>query len=460
VEKDAIVKETMELFDREEIQRLARQVRWLRRKGRINPLDFLLSLVFGQLSALRLTLEAQGQSLQVPVSRQAIDQRYKPEAVQLFAAVFELVLKRKLAVRLPKGFAPAEQLSRHFKAVELVDTTAFDVTESLQQIYPSCGGAGSAANLKVLMRYEVLQGRLEPLRLLPGKRPDQGLAVGLAQQLKPGELQIQDNGFYGSQAARTAQERGAYWLSPIPHSVSLWEAKADQPEARLDLARVLGQSKEARVEWPQLYLGQGEHRVGPVRVAAIRLSPQSTERRRRALRESMRTKGRTPSQAALVLAEWMILGTNASVEQLPSPMMAALMGLRWQVELVFRQCKWVLRMDQSESRKGERVQCEIWARLLAALVIASWHSHANAMIWANRGCEASFEKVTRCFQQWGHTVAGSFWKGVHRLQETLEDLWQRILKYARKGRQKTRTNTWDRLWEFWLEPEGSQAATG
>jgi len=98
--------------------------------------------------------------------------------------------------------------------------------------------------------------------------------------------------------------------------------------------------------------------------------------------------------------------------------------------------------------------------LLAALVIASWHSHANAMIWANRGCEASFEKVTRCFQQWGHTVAGSFWKGVHRLQETLEDLWQRILKYARKGRQKTRTNTWDRLWEFWLEPEGSQAATG
>jgi len=69
---------------------LARTAQWLRRQGKIDAFEFLTSLVFGQLSALRLTLNAQAQGLAQPVTRQAIDQRYTPAAVVYLQSAFPL----------------------------------------------------------------------------------------------------------------------------------------------------------------------------------------------------------------------------------------------------------------------------------------------------------------------------------------------------------------------------------
>ncbi len=461
----SIIDQVMEWFQPAEAEQLARQTGWLKRQGKIHPLDFLLSLTCGQMSALNLTLNAQAQSLPEPVSPQALDQRYTEAAVAYFKACFERGLLQALAAPAPGGWAPAQELRQHFAAVHLGDSTSFDTTPSLQEIYPACGGAGSQANIKVLLRYEVLAGQLQPLKLLPGKRSDQGLAVELAERLQPEELQISDTAFCTSAAAwRVVQQQKAYLLGPVPRSVTLWLAPAGQGAAqqeRLDLAKALAHTSENCWEWPEVYLGQGDYQVGPVRVVAFRLRPESANRRRAALREAMRKRGRTPSREALELAGWLILATNASAERLPTKMRAYLYRLRWQVELIFCQLKSVLRIDQSNSGNSWRVQCEIWARLLAAVIIFVWHAHANAVCWAARGCEASFGKVCRLFQQWGQTLACAFWQGTQSLRPVLQSLWSRTLRLARKGRQKTRTNTWDNLWELWLKPQSSPVmATG
>jgi hypothetical protein len=104
-----------------------------------------------------------------------------------------------------------------------------------------------------------------------------------------------------------------------------------------------------------------------------------------------------------------------------------------------------MRIDQATHQNPCRVQCEIWARLLAAVLIFAWHAHATAVCWATHGCEASFEKVSTMFQQWGHTLARALALGSERLRRELQDLWRCTLKLARKGRQKTRTNSWDYL---------------
>lgn len=119
-------------------RQLARDARWLRRQGKIDAFEFLTSLVFGQLAALRLTLNAQGQALSEPVFRQAIDQRYTPAAVTYFQAAFAHCLRETL------GWVPdqpmAQALRQHFAAVYLVDSTAFDAPASLQELFPGCGG--------------------------------------------------------------------------------------------------------------------------------------------------------------------------------------------------------------------------------------------------------------------------------------------------------------------------------
>jgi hypothetical protein len=219
------------------------------------------------------------------------------------------------------------------------------------------------------------------------------------------------------------------------------------------LAQELAHLTENQREWAPVGVGQGAHRAGPLRIVAFRLSEESANRARAKLRESLRTQGRQPTQAALALAGWLILVTNASAPQLPARVMSYVYRVRWQVELAFRACKWVLRLDQTESDNLHRVQCEIWARLLCAVLTFNWHAHANAVSWQQRRGEISFEQLSRLLQQWGHTLARALVQGPAATVAVLRDLWRRILKNARKGRQKTRTNTWDLLWEHWLEPK-------
>jgi hypothetical protein len=330
-----------------------------------------------------------------------------------------------------------------------LDSTSFDCPATLQDLFPFCGGAGSAANVKLLLRYELISGRLEPLLVLAGKRSDQGQALAAAQRLQANQLQLEDKGFYDAKAWQAAEQRGAFRLMPLPHSVTLWHSPAPgRPEELLELAAVLAASPENRMEWTGIQAGKpGPHRAGPLRLVAFRLSPESAGRQRQGLREGMRTHGRTPSAKALQLAGWLLLLTNA-----PAALLSYVYRLRWQIELIFRQAKSVLRLDQTESENPHRVQAEIWARLICARRLFSWHARANAHCWRAYQWEASFEKLIRILQQWGHTLARAFLAGPAALLQVLRTLWQQLLWNARKGRQKSRPTTWENLHNLWLKP--------
>ena len=433
----------------EPFRQLARQTRWSQRKGKIDPFEFLTSLTFGQMTASRPTLSSQAQSLAEPVTRQGLDQRYNPQAVEYVKASFAQVMAQTL------DWSPvhpqAQQLRAHFNALYLLDSTCFDCPDSMKEIFPSCGGDGSAANVKVLLRYELIAGRLEPLHVLEGKRSDQGQALKAAERLLENQLQLQDKGFYDAKAWQAAEQRGAYLLMPLPHSLTLWLAGvANEKETQLDLAAALEVSVQNRMEWPALHLGKPGHRTGPVRLVAFRLSPESAARHRQGLRQSMRTQGRTPSAKALQLAGWLLLVTNAPAQKLPSSMMSYLYRLRWQVELIFRQTKSVLRLDKTESSNSDRVQCEIWARLICAVLLFLWHAHASAECSVRHQCEVSFEKLIRLMQHWGLTIARAFLSPTRQLLQLLRTIWKQILTNARKGRQKSRPTTWENLLEQWL----------
>lgn len=436
-------------FVPEPFRQLARQTRWSKRKGKIDPFEFITSLSFGQMSASRSTLISQAQSLAEPVTRQGIDQRFNAEAVEYVKASFAHITAATL------DWSPvhpqAERLRAHFSALYLLDSTCFDCPETLKDLFPSCGGDGSAANVKVLLRYELITGRLEPLHVLEGKRSDQGQALTAAERLLEGQLQLQDKGFYDAKAWQAAQQRGAYLLMPLPHSISLWTATADPHEEQpLDLATALEASVQNQIEWPELYLGKKGHRAGPVRLVAFRLSAESAARHRQGLRESMRKQGRTPSAKALQLAGWLLLVTNAPAQKLPSAMLSYLYRVRWQVELIFRQIKSVLRLDQTECEDPYRIQCEIWARLICAVLLFLWHAHASAECWLRHECEVSFEKLIRLMQHWGLTLARAFLTEPRELLELLRTIWKQILLNARKGRQKSRPTTWENLFDLWL----------
>lgn len=444
-------------FERSALVDLARAARWLQRKSKIDALEFIAGLVFGQMSALHLTLNAQSDCYSAPVSRQAVDQRYHARTVEFFRSVFDHCLERSLA--LPPAPSLHATLAAHFAAVHLVDSTAFDCPASLAKLYPGCGGDASAANVKVLLRYEYLHSQFVPVALVPGKRSDQGLAGMLSALMKINELLIADKAFVKVAVLREIAQAGAYFLLPWPRSLGLWlrpaaELASNGPPAALDLAARLRATPETErfVAFPAVQLGaQAEAPV--VRLVAFRLHEESANRARAGVREAHRKKGRTPTKEALELAGWLILFTNAPEEKLPTQAIAYLYRVRWQIELVFKQCKSVLRINVTEARTNSfRVQCEIWARLIGAVVVFAWHGHLQAASWAREKSEISFAQVARRIQTRGLTLAHAFIAGAQRLEDALWSTWNHLLKTTRQGRQRTRQTTWQTLQENWLAP--------
>jgi Transposase DDE domain len=428
----------------EDITQLARQTGWMKRKSKIDPQEFYLGLVSGQLSALRPTLRAQASGYTDPVTRQAVHQRYHQRAVDFFHAGFDRCLQKALA-RSPEP-SLTKELAKYFDALYAVDSCGFDCLESMAKIYPGCGGSASGANAKVLLAYEYLRGQFHPLDLLPGNRPDQGLASQLPALLKPNELGMFDKGFVVLKVLGQIDQKKAFFLAPYHRSTQAWVPQAEGAPGKLDIADALRHTQESVVEWSRVWLGNPAAGLG-VRMAAFRLSEESANRHRAALRRSLEKQGKLPTAASLELAGWLILITNAPADQLPTAVMSYLYRVRWQIELVFKQCKSILRLDQTEARKnGYRVQCEIWARLSAAVIIFAWYSHLQ--VASPR--EISFAQVASHLQQEGMTLAHLLIKGGAELLEALKQLWRHLLKTTVKGRQRTRKTTWENLNEHWL----------
>jgi hypothetical protein len=428
----------------------AKEAGWCQRQGKIPPFEFLIAQIFGQLSATDHTLDAQAHSLSNPVSRQAVDQRYTPEAVAYFQSAFQHTLQASLA------WSPApimaQPLREQFSAVILCDSTVLACDPSLAARFPGCGGGGSTASLKVLCTYEYLQGRLNILDLLPGTCSDQGKAQRVMQAVPSQGLGLFDAGFYSGSALQTLDQRGGFFVIPWPHGVSVWEPGPLGQDQRVAVAQRLRATTEPFVELSSVRLGTEQAgQLRRVRLVAYRLKEERANQRRAALREKCRTLGRTPTAEALELAGWLILLTNAPAQKLPARVVGFLYRVRWQIELVFKQWKSVLGLDTSDTTKENRLQCEVWARLLAGLLLSIWHGYANAACWGQHQREISFLKMAKRLQQEGRLLAQALAAGGSRLTETLVDLGRKIMKLARKEHQKSRKTTWQNLQEQWLD---------
>ena len=447
---NTILQRLAQLIQPHRAEQLAKQHGWRRRYGKIPGFEFLYSCL-GQSSALQLSLRSQASSFSQPVSRQAVDQRYTPAAVEFFKAAFQESLATSLTWKTDSPMA--QRIQQRFAAVRLFDSTYCACSDALEHLFPGPGGGAARAGVKVLLSYDYGAGQLHPLQVLPATCTDQALAATATQQVGPGELGIFDKGFYKAQALRSVAQRRGYFLIPWHRTATVWELDAQGQRGQpIDVAASLKASTQGLVEWSAVQLGQTEPTsLRPVRLIAYRLTQESANRRRAQLREKCRTHGRQPTEAALELAGWLILVTNAPGDLLPSAAVGYLYRVRWQIELIFKQFKSVLRLDALPSKNSARVQCEIWARLLNALLVFTCYQHANAACLQSQQREISFATVAKLMQQDGQVLTRALFSARERFEAEFRSLWKKILRLARKEHQPSRPTTWENLCAHWLD---------
>lgn len=83
------------------------------------------------------------------------------------------------------------------------------------------------------------------------------------------------------------------------------------------------------------------------------------------MRRKAQKKGRTPRATAILLADWVLLLTMLAASAWPLADVLRLYRARWQVELVFKRMKQLLRLNQIRSTNRASVEATVRALLVA-----------------------------------------------------------------------------------------------
>jgi len=350
---------------------------------------FVQTTVFGWLDtpeASYAQLRHVAASLGVPVSSQAVEQRFGTESAALLREVLQEAVGEVLSSE-----ASAPELLRRFNGVYVQDGTIISLPPELRDEWRGCGGSTPEAgqsSMRVQVRLDLAQGGMQGPWLQEGRAAERSGEAHEAP-LPQGCLYNVDAGYFTLTEMRAHGRAGCYWLTPDPNAGTLL---IDERGQCWDLVSFLGAQTGDEVD-VQVFLGKSERL--PVRLIARRVSPEQAERRRtNANREKdVKSKGvqrpnerkrrvagdkrkrprkhKKTGKARLQLLEWTILITNVPQALLTVDEALVLARCRGPLELCWKLWKQVGKVDTWRSAKPYRILTEIYAKLLGC-VITHW----------------------------------------------------------------------------------------
>jgi hypothetical protein len=156
-------------------------------------------------------------------------------------------------------------------------------------------------------------------------------------------------------------------LHPAPFPL---ETDAGQPFAVLRWLRQRGATAR---DWHGWCRWQGQRYR--VRLIAAQLAPATARKARRRQRRKAQKAGRTITAPTLAGASWLLVITTLSAATWSPTDVLFLYRARWQVELVFKKMKQLLRLNQIRSKHLTSVEATVRARLIA------WALHEDTTTW-------------------------------------------------------------------------------
>ena len=364
-----------------------------------------------------------------PISAQGVEQRFVRQAAELAKEVLKETVRRAVQAAGP---VPIELLKR-FNGVYLIDCSKVALPNALAEIWPGTGKDGEAgqAQLKQETMLELGQGGLAGLNLLPGRTHDsRGLLANKA--LEQGSLRIQDLGYWNLARMSEQDSRDEYWLSRHKQGTYVQTLNGE----KFDVPGWLRSLEKQGIEQAEHPVILGLQGLLEARLIAQRMPQEVAARRRAALKKRKQKEGKQPTKAELVLFGWTLLDTNAPPELLCADEALILYAVRWQIELLFKLWKSHLKLGQSRSKKPWRRLCEIYCKLIGAIV-QHWLIIAGA--WDNP--RRSWVKAAQVVKEYAKMISMAL-AGHGSLEKTLRLTTEAMRVGCNQNSRRKQPNTW------------------
>lgn len=346
------------VFKPKKVEQLARESEFVKRKSPMTGVKFLQTLIRG-IAGQGMTKSLNqlcgiAADLEVKIGEQSLNERFNDRAVIFLKKLFQVALKVK--------FEESElKILECFSQIILEDSTVFKLPEHLSELYKGCGGDGSTAALKIDYTYD-LKGDDFTLQLLDGKKSDS--SVGLPDKIPKSSLWLRDLGYYKTGDFEKIEKAHAYYLSRFKHDTKIY-LTAQKGGKAIDLLKEIRKLKVNEVKEIEGYMSSKKFKT---RIIIQRVPDKVAKKRRTQIIKQRKKKGETPSKRRLKLCVLSIYITNLKKEKFKGIQVIQLYKIRWQIEIIFKVWKSILKMGQVGKIKATRFLCSLYAQLIWTVI--------------------------------------------------------------------------------------------
>ena len=334
----------MQLSATVDLEASARQWGALKRRRKIRDAESLLRvLMINAVGHRSLRDTAAWATLRgMKVSNQAVLKRLKHSADWLAFLVAKVLAER----------VPADIEAGAGYRLRLIDATTLSAP----------GSRGTDWRLHVAYDLEEMQ--ISEVELTDGRGGESLTRF----DLKPGDVAIVDRCYAKAPDLAEVEAKGADYIVRTGWNATRLRTTTG---ADFDLLAVVHDMTERTVGEFQLTiaLDRSEKQLLPVRLVVLRKSEADAQASILRARRESRRHGKTLQPETLEAAKYIFLLTSLAPDDVSAEDILALYRLRWQIELLFKRLKSLLRIDELPNKHPEAARCWIMANLLAALLL-------------------------------------------------------------------------------------------
>jgi len=425
-----------EILTVEEINDIAKKTGFFQRTGKICPFDFLMVLIFRLAASYPPALRIMASLLEKNVSRSGLHQRFTEKAADFVKCCLQTIIVKQTMKDQPVSI----KLLDPFNRVLIQDSSSWDVSSQLKEIYTGSGGSASEANCKLQFCYDYKTGSIILLEDTKGTEPDQAKGKQIKDVVEENDLILRDLGYSSYETFSDIAQKKAFFCSRFLTTSDVWEL-INNKYVKVDFEKIFKQN-DAGVELNVFLKGKGKDQYLPIRLIAFPVPQEIANLRRSRLHKNAAKKGRTCSPKGLFLCDWSMFITNAHEDLIPAKMIRTLYRIRWSVELIFKNWKSILKIHVSSVRKNHyRIKCELYAKLILVAMVHTIHQKVHSYTWTIKKKEISFDSLWKYIIARAESLHEAIKKSPSAYLKMINSLFKPIIKICEKKYQPSRKTT-------------------
>jgi len=326
----------------------------------------------------------------IKMTPQSLNDRFNAAAIIFLKSILEHVIKNQFGSKFKTIKTP-------FKRLLVKDSTCFQISPELADVYPGSGGDGSKASIRIQFEYDLLSGTIVDLSINAFNEQDAKNSKITLNKINAYDLIIRDLAYMHTDVFTGIEERNATYLCRLGHNVCVYEKLSSGIE-ELNFKNLLNDMKNKGLTKIEKNVFISQNKIS-TRLFIYLLPENIVEKRLRAKNDDAKKKGRNmPSEEYRIRQHFNLIITNAAKDEITIDTAYEIYRLRWQIELIFKTWKSICSIDDVKDVKQHRLECYIFAKLIILMLGWKIYWKLNMECYNEFKCTLSQFKFFKVFK--------------------------------------------------------------